>query len=84
MIRVKRGTIARMRRKKLLKLTGRFNGKSSCLIRISKTKVMKALSYFYIGRNYRRQYFKKVAIVRLNAFTNDFGNSYYFGLTLEN
>ena len=68
MLRVKRGTIARMKRKKILKFILGFKVKRRCLIRISKTKVMKALSYSYVGRNYRKHYFKSTAIARINAF----------------
>ena len=68
MVRVKRGFIARMKRKKILKFTVRFKGKSSCLLRISKAKIMKALSYSYTGRKRRKCYFKSISIIRINAF----------------
>jgi ribosomal protein L20 len=68
MIRVKRGNVARKRRKKILKLAKGFRGAHSRLIRTSMAQVMKALAHAYVGRKKRRSMFRKNSISRLNGF----------------
>ena len=50
MVRIKRGNVARKRRKKVLSLAKGFHGTHSRLFRVSNQQVMKALRYSYIGR----------------------------------
>lgn len=67
MVRVKRGNIARQRRKKVLKLAKGFKGAHSCLFRTAKQQVMKALKYSYIGRKQKKRQYRRLWIVRINA-----------------
>ena len=55
MVRVKRGNVARTRRKKILKFAKGFKGAHSRLFRTANGQVMKALTYSYVGRKRRKQ-----------------------------
>jgi large subunit ribosomal protein L20 len=76
MVRVKRGNIARNRRKKILKFAKGFKGAHSRLFRTANGQVMKALVYSYVGRKNRKRDFKKVWICRVNAATRNEGLNY--------
>ena len=76
MVRVKRGSVARTRRKKILKFTKGFKGAHSRLFRTANGQVMKALIYSYIGRKRRKQDFKKLWICRVNAAARAEGLTY--------
>jgi len=76
MVRVKRGNIARIRRKKILKFAKGFQGAHSRLFRTANGQVMKALVYSYVGRKRRKQDFKKLWICRVNAATRSEGLTY--------
>ena len=76
MVRVKRGNVARLRRKKLLKFAKGFQGAHSCLFRTANGQVMKALVYSYVGRKRRKQNFKKLWICRVNAAARSEGLTY--------
>lgn len=67
MTRVKRGSVARKRRKKILKLAKGFRGAHSRLFRTSKQQVMKALRYSYVGRKNKKREFRRLWICRINA-----------------
>nr|YP_009392497.1 ribosomal protein L20 [Caloglossa monosticha]ARW61059.1 ribosomal protein L20 [Caloglossa monosticha] len=67
MTRVKRGNIARKRRKKILKLAKGFKGSHSKLFRIAKQQVFKALKYSYIGRKNKKRDYRRLWIMRINA-----------------
>lgn len=67
MVRVKRGNIARQRRKKVLKLAKGFKGAHSSLFRTAKQQVMKALRYSYNGRKQKKRQYRRLWIVRINA-----------------
>lgn len=67
MVRVKRGNIARKRRKKILKLAKGFRGSHSKLFRTANQQVMKALIYNYRGRKQKKRLFRRLWIVRINA-----------------
>ena len=73
MTRVKRGNVARKRRKRILKLAKGYRGSHSGLFRTSKQQVMKALRYSYVGRKNRKRHFRSLWICRINAAarTND-------------
>ena len=55
MVRVKRGNVAKNRRKKILKFAKGFKGAHSRLFRTANGQVMKALVYSYVGRKRRKQ-----------------------------
>ena len=76
MVRVKRGTVARTRRKKILKFTKGFKGAHSRLFRTANGQLMKALVYSYVGRKRRKQDFKKLWICRVNAAARTEGLTY--------
>nr|YP_010619291.1 Ribosomal protein L20 [Amplisiphonia pacifica]WAX03304.1 Ribosomal protein L20 [Amplisiphonia pacifica] len=67
MTRIKRGNVARKRRKKVLKLAKGFRGSHSKLFRTAKQQVLKALKYSYIGRKQRKRNYRRLWIVRINA-----------------
>ena len=66
MIRVKRGAVARLRRKKILYLSKSYKGAHSRLFRTANQQVMKALHYATIGRKQKKRVFRKIWIFRLN------------------
>ena len=76
MVRVKRGNIARKKRKKILKVSKGFRGAHSSLFRTAKQQVMKALKYAYTGRKQRKRQYRRLWIVRINAGLIDHGISY--------
>lgn len=76
MTRVKRGNVARKRRKKVLKLAQGFRGSSSSLFRVANQQKMKALTYSYRDRNQRKRQFRSLWITRMNAAVRDLGLSY--------
>nr|ARW64168.1 ribosomal protein L20 [Chondria sp. (in: red algae)] len=67
MTRIKRGNIARKRRKKILKLAKGFRGSHSKLFRTAKQQVLKSLKYSYIGRKNRKRIYRRLWISRINA-----------------
>ena len=67
MVRVKRGNIARKRRKKVLQLAKGYRGAHSRLFRVANQQVMKALRYSYIGRKKKKRTFRRLWITRINA-----------------
>lgn len=76
MVRVKRGNVARKRRKKILSLASGYRGSHSILFRIANQQVMKALRYSYIGRKQKKRIFRKIWISRINAASRLNGLSY--------
>lgn len=76
MTRIKRGNIARKRRKKILKLAKGFRGSQSKLFRTAKQQVLKALKYSYIGRKHKKRTYRRLWIVRINAATRLYNLSY--------
>ena len=67
MVRVKRGNVARKRRKKILQLAKGYRGAHSRLFRVANQQVMKALRYSYVGRKQKKRVFRKLWITRINA-----------------
>ena len=67
MVRVKRGNVARKRRKKILSVAKGYRGAHSVLFRIANQQVMKALRYSYVGRKQKKRIFRKIWISRINA-----------------
>lgn len=76
MPRIKRGTVARKRRKKILKLAKGYYGAKSKLFRVAKQQVMKSLSYAYRDRRQCKRDFRKLWIARINAAARNSGISY--------
>ena len=76
MVRVKRGNVARKRRKKILTLASGYKGAHSVLFRVANQQVMKALRYSYIGRKQKKRIFRKIWINRINAASRLNGISY--------
>jgi large subunit ribosomal protein L20 len=76
MTRVKRGNVARKRRKKVLKLAKGFRGSHSKLFRTANQQVMKALRNSYRDRRKRKRDFRRLWITRVNAAARMEGLSY--------
>lgn len=76
MTRVKRGFVARKRRKKMLKMSSGYYGSRGKLFRISKESVQRALSYSYRDRKVRKRFFRRLWILRINAFVRNYGTTY--------
>ncbi|MGD0153063.1 MAG: 50S ribosomal protein L20 [Thermacetogeniaceae bacterium] len=76
MPRVKGGTVARHRHKKILKLARGYRGAKSKLFRPAHEQVMKSLYYAYVHRRLRRRDFRKLWITRINAAARLNGISY--------
>jgi large subunit ribosomal protein L20 len=76
MSRVKRGNVARKRRKKILKLAKGFRGSHSKLFRTANQQVMKALRNAYRDRRKRKRDFRRLWITRINAAARMNGVSY--------
>lgn len=76
MTRVKRGNVARKRRKKILKLAKGFRGSHSTLFRTANQQVMKALRNAYRDRRKRKRDFRRLWITRINAAARLQGISY--------
>ena len=66
-MRIKRGTKARKRRNKVLKLAKGYRGGRSKLYRTAADAVDKALMYAYRDRKARKRDFRKLWIARINA-----------------
>ena len=76
MVRVKRGNVARKRRKKILQLAKGYRGAHSRLFRVANQQVMKALRYSYSGRKQKKRVFRKIWISRINAASRINGLTY--------
>ena len=76
MVRIKRGNVARKRRKKILQLAKGYRGAHSRLFRVANQQVMKALRYSYIGRKQKKRTFRRLWITRINAASKLNGLSY--------
>ena len=76
MVRVKRGNVARKRRKKILSLASGYRGTHSSLFRIANQQVMKALRYSYVGRKQKKRIFRRIWISRINAASRLNGITY--------
>ena len=76
MARVKRGNVARKRRKKILKLAKGFRGGLSKLFRPASQSVLHSLSYKYRDRRLRKRDFRKLWISRINGALTESPISY--------
>jgi large subunit ribosomal protein L20 len=76
MPRVKRGTVRRAKRKKLLARAKGFFQTKSKLYRSAKESVDTALKYAFVGRRNKKRDFRRLWIVRINAAARENGLSY--------
>lgn len=76
MARVKGGTVARKRRKKILKLAKGYYGAKHLLFKSAKEQVMKSYMYAYRDRRQKKRDFRKLWITRINAAARMNGMSY--------
>jgi len=76
MPRVKRGTVARARHKKVLKQAKGFRGRRKNVYRVAKQAVMKAGQYAYRDRRTRKREFRALWIMRINAAVRELGMTY--------
>ncbi len=67
MPRVKRGTVRRAKRKRLLSRANGYYLNKSKLYRAAKEAVDKALNYAFVGRRNKKRDFRRLWIVRINA-----------------
>ncbi|RJX26806.1 MAG: 50S ribosomal protein L20 [Acholeplasma sp.] len=87
MPRVKGGTVARRRRKKILKLAKGYFGSKHAIYRTAHEQVMRSLRYQYRDRKQRKRMFRKLWITRINAAAKLNGTKYSLlihGLALAN
>jgi large subunit ribosomal protein L20 len=76
MPRVKRGTVRRAKRKKLLALAKGYYANKSKLYRAAKESVDTALKYAFVGRRRKKRDFRRVWVVRINAAAREHGLTY--------
>jgi large subunit ribosomal protein L20 len=76
MTRIKRGYVARRRRKRVLERAAGFRGAHSRLFRPTKQQVIKALVASKRDRKKRKRYFRELWINRINAAVREQGISY--------
>jgi large subunit ribosomal protein L20 len=76
MARVKRGTIARARHKKVLAQAKGYKGRRKNVYRIAKQAVIKAGQYAYRDRRQKKRQFRALWIARINAAARECGISY--------
>jgi large subunit ribosomal protein L20 len=76
MPRVKRGTVRRAKRKRLLSRAKGYYLNKSKLYRAAKEAVDKALNYAYVGRRNKKRDFRQLWIVRINAAARENGFTY--------
>ena len=76
MPRVKRGTVRRAKRKKILARAKGFFQTKSKLYRSAKESVDTALKYAFVGRRRKKRDFRRLWIVRINAAAREHGLTY--------
>ena len=76
MPRVKRGTVRRAKRKKLLRLAKGYYANKSKLYRAAKESVDTALKYAFVGRRRKKRDFRRLWVVRINAAARQHGLTY--------
>ena len=76
MVRVKRGNVARKRRKKILSLASGYRGAHSILFRIANQQVMKAKRYSYVSRKLFKRVKRRNWISCINSQVRRHGITY--------
>jgi len=82
MTRVKRGLVAKRRRKKILKMASGYFGSRHRLFRIAKESVQRALCFAYRDRKVRKRFFRRLWILRINAFLRE--NNLKYSIFMKN
>jgi large subunit ribosomal protein L20 len=76
MTRIKRGNVARKRRKEVLQLATGFRGSSSRLFRTAQQQTMKSMKYAYRDRQQRKREYCSLWVSRINAAAHIYGLNY--------
>lgn len=76
MVRIKRGNVARKRRKAVLKLAKGYKGAHSRLFRVSNQQVMKARRYSYVSRKLFKRVQRRNWITCINSQVRRHGITY--------
>ena len=76
MTRVKRGTVARKRRNKILELNSGYRGSHSTLFRTAQQRTLKALTTAYTDRRKKKRTYRRLWIRRINAAVRTSGTTY--------
>jgi large subunit ribosomal protein L20 len=76
MPRVKRGTVRRAKRKKLLARAKGFYQTKSKLYRAAKESVDTAAKYAYVGRKNKKRDYRRLWVIRINAAARQHGLTY--------
>src|SRR3954463_6561644 len=76
MPRVKRGTVRRAKRKKLLARAKGYYANKSKLYRAAKESVDTALKYAFVGRRRKKRDFRRLWVIRTNAAARENGLTY--------
>jgi large subunit ribosomal protein L20 len=76
MPRVKRGSVRRNKRKKLLARAKGFYQTKSKLYRAAKESVDTAAKYAYVGRKNKKREYRRLWVVRINAAARENGMNY--------
>ena len=76
MARVKGGTTAHARHKKILDMASGYRGRSKSSFRIAIERVEKGLQYAYRDRRTKKRQFRRLWIQRINAGARQYGMTY--------
>src|SRR6186997_1046832 len=76
MPKVKRGTVRRAKRKKLLARAKGYYANKSKLYRAAKESVDTALKYAFVGRRRKKRDFRRLWVIRINAAAREHGLTY--------
>ena len=76
MVRVKRGSVAKKRRKSVLKLAKVYKGAHSRLFRTANQQVLKAKRYSYVGRKLFKRTQRRSWITKINSQVRRHGKTY--------
>ncbi len=76
MPRVKRGSVRRAKRKKLLGLAKGYYLNKSKLYKFAKESVDTGLKYAFVGRRNKKRDFRRLWVVRINAAAREHGLTY--------
>lgn len=75
-MRVKRGTLRRARRRRILARAKGFYQTKSKLHRAAKEAVDTSLNYAFVGRRRKKRDFRRLWVIRINAAARSHGLSY--------
>lgn len=76
MVRIKRGFVARRRRKKILKGNRGYQASSKTSFRIANQKYLKAKTSAYYDRKKRKILFRNLWVIRVNSAARAYGFSF--------